>query len=70
MAIRTTGAEWASESAYVPKPLLQIVQAILWRTVGDFAQALPTAMCSSAQNTAGRRLSKGVRRTMLKIMTG
>ena len=36
MAVRTTGAERAAESAYVPGPLLQIVQAILWRAVRDF----------------------------------
>ena len=29
MAVCTTGAEWASESAFGPGPFLQIVQAIL-----------------------------------------
>ena len=36
MAVCTTGAEWASESAYVPGPHVQIVQAILRRTLSGF----------------------------------
>ena len=43
MAVCTTGAEWASESAFGPGPLLQIVQAIL-RTLTDFAQTPSIAM--------------------------
>ena len=33
MAVRTTGAEWGSESAYFSRPLVQIVQAIFWRAL-------------------------------------
>ena len=86
MAICTTGAEWASESAYFSGPHVQIVQAIFRWAVRDFAQAPPIAMGrataaefiprvkqkrdSSAQSDTGRPVSKGVRRTMLKIRTG
>ena len=44
MAVCTTGAEWASESGYVPRPFVQIVQAILRRAIRDFAQTPPISM--------------------------
>jgi hypothetical protein len=40
MAVCTTAAEWASESAYISEPLFQIIQAIV-RTLRDFAQRPP-----------------------------
>ena len=85
MAVCTTGAEWASESAYGPGPLLQIVPAILRRAVKDFAQTPPTAMgrataADSASSEAKKEQQrtdrhrtpcfKGVRQTLLKITTG
>ena len=53
MAVCTTGAEWASESAYVPGPHVQIVQAILRRTLASTviksaASSLVDALVSSA----------------------
>ena len=38
MAICATGAEWAPESTWFFRPLVQVVQAILRRTVKGFAQ--------------------------------
>src|SRR4249919_2520513 len=85
MALCTTGAEWASESAYGPGPLLQVVQAILRRAVRVFAQTPPTAMGrATAADSASREAKKeqqhtkrhrtpsfkGVCRTLLKITTG
>ena len=53
MALCTTGAEWASESAYFPGPHVQIVQAILRRTltstiIKSAASSLVGALVSSA----------------------
>jgi hypothetical protein len=78
-----TGAEWAPESTCFSRPLVQIVQAILRRTVRDFAQTPPTAM-GRAKDSASREAKeeqqrtqrhrtpccKGVCRTLLKITTG
>jgi hypothetical protein len=40
MAVRTTSAEWGSESAYFSRPLVQIVQAIFWRAL-SFVSPFP-----------------------------
>jgi hypothetical protein len=57
MAVCTTGAEWASESAYGPGPLLQIVQAIL-RTLRDLAQTPPIAMGRATEADSASREAK------------
>ncbi len=65
MAVRTTGAEWAPESAYFPGAHVQIVQAILRRTLRDLAQTPPVAMgrATAAQNSASREAKKEQQRT-------
>ena len=73
MAVCTTGAEWASESAFGPEPLLQIVPAIL-RAVRDSHKRRPLLRAKQKEQQRaephGTPCFKGVCRTPLKIKTG
>jgi hypothetical protein len=66
MAVCTTGAEWASESAYVPKPLFQIVQAILRRSLSFVS---PLAVKIIERTTSQRRWGQVIETLMLKKVT-
>ena len=62
MAVCTIGAEWASESAYFSGPHVQIVQAILRRTLRDFAQTPPISMGRATAAESPCEAKKGQQR--------
>jgi hypothetical protein len=62
MAVRTTGAEWASESAYFSGPYVQIVQAIFRRALSFLAPppAQDNLFLKSAGGAGCAELAEGV----------
>ena len=52
MAVCTTGAEWAPESAYFSRPLFQIIQAILRTLTGTVIKSVASSLVGALESSA------------------